>query len=80
MEKNSAKLKDKTDKLSFDMLYGKYLQEKYPDLYLQGIKIAVEKYHHHPNSIAAFLFASDFVEGFLSTTGIAKLIHPKNIH
>jgi len=80
MEKNSDQLKNMADKLTFDAIYGKYLQKKYPGLYKKGIKFAVEKCHCHRESMAAFLYAIGFVEGFLSTTEIAQLIQPKTIH
>lgn len=80
MEKETVELENKRDKLIFDMSYGKYLQKKYPDLYQQGVEMAVEKYHCHPNSIAAFLYATGFIKGFLTITGIFELISPKNIH
>ena len=79
MEKKSDQLEDQANKLIFDISYGKYLQKKYPDLYQEGIKIAIEKCHCHPKSMAAFLYAIGFIKGFLSTTEIANLLHPKRI-
>lgn len=80
MDKEIAELEKKKDKLIFDMSYGGYLQKKYPGLYQQGIEFAVEKYRCHPDSIAAFLYATGFIKGFLSAIGIFELISPKNVH
>jgi hypothetical protein len=80
MEKEIPDLENKKNKLIFDMSYGEYLQKKYPDLYQQGIKMAVEKYHCYPDSITAFLYATSYIKKFLSTAGILELISPKNIH
>lgn len=79
MEKKPDQLTRKTNELIFDISYGEYLQKKYPNLYQEGVKMAVEEYHCHPKSMAAFLYAIGFVKGFISKTELAKFLNPKRI-
>lgn len=67
-------------KLLFEIAYGEYLKKTYPALYQRGIEAAVRTKECHPKSMAAFLYAVGYVEGFISTTEIAEMIGPKTIH
>ena len=67
-------------RLLFEITYGEYLKKTYPVLYQRGIEAAVRKKECHPESMAAFLYAVGYIEGFISTTEIAEVIGPKSIH
>lgn len=53
------------EKFMFDIAYGEYLEKSYPDIYSEGVKLAMEKYHCTAKSFCAFFYAIGFVKGRL---------------